>query len=305
MAIVTKTLVVADSDVQRAGQAVRALTELSHSRVRGLFDRGCVAVNGTPCGDVGAVLLPGDRVDVRYDPQQGYREKKPAWVDPKLVILYEDEQILVVDKPAHMLTVPTERGGRGTLVDRATAYLAHRRPGSEALVVQRLDRGVSGVLVFAKTPAAFNALRAQFAERKPERTYVAIVNGVVTPETGTYRSHLTSGENLTQYSTPEAEEGELAITHYRVLKALAEVTVVEVRLETGRRNQIRVHFAEHGHPVLGDPRYGRGNARNALWTETRLALHARTLGIVHPKTGAALHFESPLPRAMARIAAMG
>jgi 23S rRNA pseudouridine1911/1915/1917 synthase len=302
MAVETKLLVVSDPEMGRAGQAVRALTGLSHSRVRGLFDAGCVTVEGRPCGDVGAVVSAGQRVEVRYDPGQGYREKKRPWVDPGLVILHEDEQLIVVDKPAHMLTVPTERGEGGrTLVDRVTAYLEHGRPGRQALVVQRLDRGVSGVLVFAKTQMAWDALRDQFAERKPERLYVALVHGVVTPAEGTYKSHMVTGDNLDRYSTREPGMGELAITHYRVVKALADATAVEVRLETGRRNQIRVHFAEHGHPILGDPRYARERAHHPEWVERRMALHARTLGFVHPKTGARMLFESPLPRGMQRM----
>lgn len=302
MPIERKCLVVSDPAMGRVGQAVRALTGLSHSRVRGLFDAGCVTVEGQPCSDAGAVVQAGQNVEVRYDPGQGYREKKRAWVDPGLVILHEDEQIIVVDKPADMLTVPTERGEGGrTLVDRVTAYLEHGRAGRQALVVQRLDRGVSGVLVFAKTQAAWDALRDQFAERKPERLYVALVHGAVTPAEGTYESHLVTGDNLDRYSTREAGVGELAITHYRVVKALADATAVEVRLETGRRNQIRVHFAEHGHPILGDARYAREWAHHPDWTERRIALHARTLGFVHPKSGTRMLFESPLPRAMARM----
>jgi len=302
MAMETKTLVVSDLAMGRAGQTVRALTGLSHSRVRGLFDSGCVTVDARPCADVGTVVTPGQRVEVRYDPGQGYREKKKAWVDPELVILHEDDQLIVVDKPAHMLTVPTERGeGGGTLVDRVTAYLEHGRHGRQALVVQRLDRGVSGVLVFAKTQTAWDALRDQFAERKPERMYVALVHGVVTPAEGTYQSHMVTGDNLDRYSTREAGVGELAITHYRVVKTLADATAVEVRLETGRRNQIRVHFAEHGHPILGDARYARERDHHPEWTERRIALHARTLGFVHPNSGKRLLFESPLPRAMRRM----
>jgi 23S rRNA pseudouridine1911/1915/1917 synthase len=306
MPLEIKTLVVTDPAMGRAGQAVRTLTGLSHSRVRGLFDAGCVSVDGRPCRDVGAVVSAGQRVEVRYNPGQGYREKKRPWVDPGLVILHEDEQIIVVDKPAKMLTVPTERGGGGrTLVDRVTAYLEHGRPGRQALVVQRLDQGVSGVLVFAKTQTAWDALREQFAERKPERLYVAVVHGVVTPAEGTYKSHLVTGDNLDRYSTREPGQGELAITHYRVVKTLVDATAVEVQLETGRRNQIRVHFAEHGHPILGDPRYAREWAHHPEWPERRLALHARTLGLAHPTTGARLLFESPLPRGMQRMMGAG
>ncbi|MCA9150850.1 MAG: hypothetical protein KDA92_16175 [Planctomycetales bacterium] len=141
-------------------------------------------------------------------------------------------------------------------------------------------------------------MRDQFAARKPQRRYVAIVWGKVMPLEGTFRSYLTTDDKtLDQYSTDEESAGQLAVTHYRVMTHLPEATVVEVALETGRRNQIRVHFAEAGYPLLGDTRYGRdyvGNPR--LWPHARIALHAQALGFDHPVTGQPLQFQSRLPR---------
>ena len=302
MAMITKTALVTDQLSGRADHVVHTLTSLSHSKSRGLFDHGCVTVNGQPCVDAGMRVQSGDRVDVCYDPQQGYREMKRTWTDRTFSIVYEDHHIIVVNKSANVLTVATDHGvENNTLVDRVSHYLRHTSGRRDALVVHRLDRGVSGLLVFAKSRAILKNLQEQFKQRKPERLYVAIVAGIVKPAAGTFRSYLETADNLDQFSTRDESQGRLAITHYRVLKELPDMTVVEVRLETGRRNQIRVHFADHGHPVLGDPRYGRNLAMHDRWPMNRIALHAVSLGFEHPATGERLLFESELPTSMQRI----
>ena len=167
--------------------------------------------------------------------------------------------------------------------------------------MHRLDRGVSGLLVFGKSQIMADRLRDQFASRKPERLYNAIVAGKMKQTQGEFRSYLTTAKSLTRYSTNDPSAGELAVTHYQVLEYLADTTLVEVQLETGRRNQIRVHFSEAGHPVLGDPRYSPEEAQHAHWPHERIALHARTLGIANPETGVAMKFDLPLPPEMARF----
>ncbi len=302
MATTTKSTRVTDPPAASVGRVVAALTGLSNKKVRGMFDHGCVTVNGEPCSQAGQRVQPGDQVEVRYDPEQGYPEKKRAWEDASFSIVFEDAHLIVVNKAANVLTVATERGGeRNTLVDRVSYYLKHTSRRREALVVHRLDRGVSGLLVFAKSQRVLAALQAQFKERKPERRYVAVVAGMLEREAGTYRSYLATGKGLNQYSTTDQSRGELAITHYRLQQQLADTSVVEVRLETGRRNQIRVQFADHGHPVLGDPRYGRSKSRHPRWPDSRIALHALSLGFVHPATGKPLRFESELPKTMQRF----
>ncbi len=284
------------------GRVVVELTGLSNKKVRGLFDHGCVKVNGAPCTQAGDRVQAGDQVEVCYDPDQGYREKKRVWEDMAFSVVFEDTQLIVVNKSANVLTVATDRGGeRNTLVSRVSHYLKHTGRRREALVVHRLDRGVSGLLVFAKSQRMLAALQAQFKERKPDRQYIAIVAGMLERESGTYRSHLATGKSLNQYSTRDESQGELAITHYRLQQKLADTSVVEVQLETGRRNQIRVQFADHGHPVLGDPRYGRSRSHHDRWPDSRIALHALSLGFVHPATGKPMRFESELPKSMQRF----
>ncbi len=301
MAITSKSIVVDESQVGRVDRVVQTMTAVSRSQLRGLFDHHCVAVNAQICGDPSQRTLVGDEVVVRYDPTQRYPEKKKAWREQTFSIVFEDQYLIVVDKAANVLSVPTERGEENTLVDRVSDYLLHNCGVREAIVVHRLDFGVSGLLVFAKTRDTATRLHSLFREHKPARKYIAIVQGKLKSAVGTFKSHLTTADNLDRYSTNDPNAGEIAITHYQVLKQLSDVAVVEVRLETGRRNQIRVHFAEAGHPILGDERYGRGRTTRTEWTEHRLALHAASLGFSHPHTGQAVFFESPLPKSMARI----
>jgi 23S rRNA pseudouridine1911/1915/1917 synthase len=188
-----------------------------------------------------------------------------------------------------------------TLVGRVSLYLRQTSHKRAAWPVHRLDRGVSGLLVLAKSPAALTHLQEQFKRRKPSRRYIGIVAGHVRQTTGTFESYLETGKNLDQFRTFEEGKGRLAITHYVVQKYLPGATVVEVQLETGRRNQIRVHFADAGHPVLGDPRYKPQEATHGKWQNNRLALHAVSLGFEHPVTGKPLAFESRLPNAMLRF----
>jgi 23S rRNA pseudouridine1911/1915/1917 synthase len=301
MAMITRTAHVTREQAGRVDSIVKLLTNLSHSKLRGLFDHGCVTVNGQPCGDTSLRVGPGDQVEVRYDPEQGFPKAARKWSDRSFSIVYEDQHIIVVNKSAHVLTVATDRNERNTLVSRVSHYLQQTSRQRQALVAHRLDLGVSGLLVLAKSPTVLTKLRDQFHQRKPERLYIAIVANIVQPPTGTFRSYLQTADNLDRYSTQEEGEGQLAITHYRVQKELADTTVVEVRLETGRRNQIRVHFAEAGHPVLGDPRYRRQEALHKRWAQNRIALHALSLGLEHPVTGKRMQFQSELPDCMQRF----
>lgn len=299
----TLSTTVSADQAGRCDLVVREMTSLSRSRVRGLFDHGCVRVNGIPCIDLGHPVADGDVVRIDYDPGQGYKPKKQEWDDRNFSILYEDDDLLVVDKAAGVLTVATDRGEPNTLETRVGVYLSHAGRKRNAFIVHRLDREVSGLLVIAKSYRVAEALIEQFKQHKPERVYVAIVAGKFGNDSGTIRSHLATGKNLDRFSAPESDETELAVTHYKVLQHLRDTTLLEVRLETGRRNQIRVHLAESRHPVLGDPRYGKKFARHPHWSSKRLALHAHTLGFEHPVTKERLTCESKLPVEMERFIA--
>lgn len=226
---------------------------------------------------------------------------------PVFELVYEDNFILVVDKQAGYLSVPTgdwnrETKGEQTLIGEVKRYLSIKS-GRDlgATPIHRLDRDTSGLLVIAKSQKISQRVKEQFSARKPDREYVAIVKGRVAAERGTFRSFLATDDDLNQFSTKRESEGKLAITHYEVVSYLDDATRVRVTLETGRRNQIRVHFSEIGHPVLGDVRYRAALAKHRAWPYPRLALHAARLGFSHPMTRKKLEFTSPLPSEFGRF----
>jgi 23S rRNA pseudouridine1911/1915/1917 synthase len=269
---------------------------LPREQVKGLFDHECVKINGVICKEAGRRLQLGDEVHLRYDPAQRYHPKKQDQKPLGFEIVFEDEHLIVVNKPPALLTVPTPFGEKNTLIQRISNYLAQKRKGAEAFVAHRLDRGVSGLLVFGKSLEISLKLRDQFELRKPQREYISIVRGVLPSHEGTFRTYLATDGNLTRFSTDDAEAGQLAITHFRVIQTLDDATLVQIWLETGRRNQIRVHFAEANHPVLGDPRYQPRLAEHPRWQSKRIALHARSLGFQHPLTHDMYRFEAELPK---------
>jgi 23S rRNA pseudouridine1911/1915/1917 synthase len=297
VAMTRKNLVVSAELAGRIDRVVLNLTGLSRSNVQGLFDHDCVSLNGAPAADPGTVVKVGDDVEVYFDSHRRYHPRPRQWEDDAFKIIFEDKHLIVVDKAAGVLTVPANPGDSNTLVHAVTRYFQHRGSRERAQLVHRLDRGVSGVLVFGKNRDIAERLQSQFEERKPEREYMAIVSGSVPPK-GTFESYLATTRSLQQYSTDDEEGGQLAITHYERVKVVDGASWVRVWLETGRRNQIRVHFADAGHPVLGDPRYGSEKSSHPKWRVKRLALHAAVLGFKHPVTGKDLRFNSPMPTAM-------
>jgi 23S rRNA pseudouridine1911/1915/1917 synthase len=302
MAIVEAQCEVAGERAGRLDRIVQGLTERSRADVRGLVDHGCVRLNGVTCTEPGTRVKAGDLVIVRHDPHIRYHETPRAWENPAFGLIYEDEHLIVVDKAAAVLTVPTDRRETNTLLDAVNRHLSRRRH-CRASVVHRLDRGTSGLLVFGKDRRVAVELQAQFRVRKAEREYAAIVAGMLTGPEGTFASRLGTTKSLQRYSVRPGADGERAVTHYQVERQLRDATYVRVWLETGRRNQIRVHFAEAGHPVLGDNRYRPNLACHAAWKAKRLALHAAVLGFEHPRTQCELRFESPLPDEIARFLA--
>jgi 23S rRNA pseudouridine1911/1915/1917 synthase len=279
---------------RRIDKIVRALTNMSVRQAQGLFDAGGVSLNGAVCKEPWKWLKIGDEVAVEYEANRRYKAAPKARKYAGFELIHEDAHLLVVSKQANLLTVPTDNGETNTLLHRLSDYLARGRQHRPKIwIVHRLDRGVSGLLVFGKRAEISTQLRAQMAEHKPLRRYLAIVAGTMKQEEGTFDSYLATSEGLTRYSVPDADKGERAITHYRVVERLPEATLVELRLETGKRNQIRVHLAEAGHPVLGDERYKPQQAKHRLWKVKRLALTAVELGFAHPITGEELRFEVP------------
>lgn len=275
---------------------VQMTLKLSRNESASLVQEGGARVNGRICTRTHEKLEPGDRIDIDWIRQPPKLAKSSSNAsDQSFRVIFHDESILVVNKPANLLTVPTPHRESKTLLSLVNHYLERESPDSQAYCVHRLDRGVSGLLVFAKSISMAEIVRSQFAARKPDRQYVAICAGVWPEKKATIRSFLATDENLNRYSTSDREAGELAITHIEVAKLWDDASLLKIHLETGRRNQIRVHLAEANHPILGDPRYRSHQATHRHWPYRRLALHAESLGFEHPVTGEKLSFTSSWP----------
>jgi RluA family pseudouridine synthase len=210
----------------------------------------------------------------------------------KLEIIYEDDSIIVVDKPAGLLTIATATERAKTAYAVLRAYLNNKKRPERLFIVHRLDREASGLLVFAKTIESKERLQSQFKDHSAGRKYVAVVQGRLREDAFSIRSCLAENAAYRVYSTTKKDIGKLAVTHVSVLKRNSKTTLVEVRLETGRKHQIRVHLAEHGNPIVGDPTYGRRSSSIA-----RLALHGMQLDFKHPVSGKPVTFHSDFPKA--------
>ena len=278
---------------------VQAALKLKRHAAEQLIHAGAVQCRGRILSQIHIPLKVGDEVEIDYTPQPAMAPKKRNAArrrGERFEIVLDDEHLILVNKPAGLLTVPTPKRESATLQSQVRKWLAQHTPSDQAICVHRLDRGVSGLLVFAKSHKVADLLRAQFAARKPQRQYTAIVQGEMKKRSGTIRSYLATDGALNRYSTEDPNAGELAITNYEVREVWRGVSLLQVDLKTGRRNQIRVHLAEAGHPVLGDPRYRRQQAEHPLWPYDRLALHAETLGLQHPITRAELLYRAPWPQ---------
>jgi pseudouridine synthase, RluA family len=257
----------------------------SRTTLRQLLQHGRVRVNGEVEKDAKREIAEDEEVDVS---QKSVNIALPA----TLGLLYEDNDLLVVLKSAGLLTVATERERATTAQAHLNAYLKQKGEG-RVQVVHRLDRETSGVLVFAKNLETRDRLKDKFAAHDVDRVYVAIVEGYVDPIRGTIESHLRERRDLKMVSADESHpEAKRAVTHYRTIARAHDCSVLEITLETGRKNQIRAHLSEKGHPVVGDTMYGAKT--NPLG---RLGLHAKLLGFVHPTTGKKLSFTAALPKA--------
>ena len=272
----------------------------SRGRVVDALDKGKVFVNDAEASrrEAGTVLRAGDVVRVWMDrPGSATRRPRTSVSAGDVEILYEDDALMVVNKPPGLLSVPLPRQP-----DAGSAYddlEAHLRPRGKRkpLVVHRIDRDTSGLVVFARTARAQQALKDQFRRREPERVYLAIVYGHPQPAEGTWRDHLVwDTKALIQKRTRAGDPaGKEAISRYRVLEPLDGASLVEVRLVTGKRNQIRLQARLRGHTLVGEQRYVYGPDVLRSIEFPRQALHAHRLSFQHPVDGRPLTFEAPLP----------
>ena len=273
------------------GDCLTRLLSASSGRTRKqMLATGRVLVNDAIARSSGTPLRAGDVVAIA---PKTVRSTLP----PGLSLVHEDVDVLVVDKPAGLLTIATERERTHTVYVHLMAHARARRPPARVFVVHRLDREASGLLVFATLPGAKTALQAQFAAHTVERIYLAVVEGRPAEPAGTIVGRLLEDGPGRVRVTTRPGRGRAAVTRWRVCRAGERYSLLEVQLETGRRNQIRVHLARIGHPIAGDAAYG-----SRIDPLRRLALHAHVLGFDHPRTGNRLRFVSPAPGAFAKLA---
>ncbi|MCA1908991.1 MAG: RluA family pseudouridine synthase [Magnetospirillum sp.] len=284
------------------------LPELSRTRIKGLIDDGRVGLIGQTITDASARVKPGQDFVVAVPPD---RPADPVPQDIPLSIAYEDDDLIVVDKPAGLVVHPAPGSPDQTLVNALLAHCGEslsgiggvKRPG----IVHRIDKDTSGLLVVAKNDRAHHGLAEQFAIHSLERVYRALVWGTPIPREGEITGNIGRSPQDRKKMAIVSHGGKPALTRYRVLKSFAggAVSLVECRLATGRTHQIRVHMTSIGHPLVGDQVYGRtrtakqkalpDDARQALTSFPRQALHASVLGFNHPISGVMLRFESPIP----------
>jgi len=265
---------------------------LSRRAAQEAIRNGRIELAGIRCDE------PGQEVEADAVLEFFPSRPKARKVRSRLAVLHEDPHLLIVDKPAGLLTLPTAEHERDTLLERATRFLALRYGGRPYVgIVHRIDKDTSGALALARSRVVQRGLQALLKAHEVERRYLALVEGAVRRPTGTIRLALvTDRGDLRRGVAREPGEGRQAVTHFRVVEHFgAAATLLECWLETGRTHQIRIHLAAEGHPVVGDRVYRPRNLGAPKVTFHRQALHAQTLGFRHPVTGVTVHAEAPLP----------
>jgi len=292
----------------RLDKALAEASGLSRERVKALIGEGRVTVGGKPAAQASAKSA-GERFMIDLPPPA---DAKAAPQEIPLVIAYEDEHLIVVDKPAGMVVHPAAGNLDGTLVN---ALLHHCRGNLSGIggvarpgIVHRIDKDTSGLLVVAKSDVAHEGLARQFADHSLERAYLAVCNGHPSPPKGTISGRIgRSDANRKKMAMlpKDSSRGKHAVTRYELQKKMDGCALIECRLETGRTHQVRVHLASIGHALVGDPLYGRANSTVRPILQRlgfkRQALHAAVLGFVHPVTSDRLRFTSDLPPDMKEL----
>ena len=266
---------------------------MSRARLQKLIAGGCVSLDDNIVADKDFKVRSGDSFAVFVPPAE---EAEPAAENIPLDVVFEDDDLIVVNKPAGMTVHPAPGVYHGTLVnallyhcrDNLSGVGGVKRPG----IVHRIDKDTSGLLAVAKNDFAHQGLAAQFFEHSIERTYYAVVYGRPEPAEGTITGNIARSRFDRKKMALVENGGKHAVTHYRVIERMEKFTLIEAQLETGRTHQIRVHMTYIGHPLLGDMVYGP--KKQPIHLEGQ-ALHARVLGFIHPRTGEYLEFEAPLP----------
>lgn len=274
---------------------LEALQGIKKNKLKNYLRSGAVSVNGKTVSQFDFKLKAGDRVALLTDKNEAAAQRLKS----ELSIVYEDDTLIVINKPSGLLTIATERENRKTAYYQVHRYLQHKKPSNPkpVFIVHRLDQDTSGLLVFAKSAEAKFFLQENWHDF--EKNYFAVTHGIPAKKSGTLQSWLTEGQTLKVFSSPrETKDSKFAVTHYAVHPFSKKNGLLHIRLETGRKHQIRVHLAGIGHPVLGDEKYGgKENKKRSV----RLALHCCFLKLRHPKTAQWMTFKSELPAELKKL----
>lgn len=269
---------------------LKSITNRGRNSIKSLLAHGQVAVNGKIVTAYNFPLQPGHEVTVH---KERATEATPF---VGLRIIFEDNDIIVIHKDAGLLTVASDKENELTAYRQLTTHVRQSDPKSRIFVVHRLDRDTSGVMMFAKSEDVKHTLQNSWKDSVEQRLYVALVEGNVKKQEDTITSWLKETKTLKMYSSPYPNDGQHAVTHYKLLQANRYFSLLEVQLETGRKNQIRVHLQDIGHSIVGDKKYGAKSKPIG-----RLGLHARVLSFVHPTTGKLMRFETEIPKTFTNL----
>lgn len=265
---------------------LEVLTPRSRNSIKSILKRGQVKVDDYIVTQFNYQLKQGQRVEILTN--------RAAIRDSKLIgltIVYEDKDLIVIEKDAGLLSIASEREKEFTAHHQLMNYVRAENPANRIFVVHRLDKDTSGLMIFAKNERTKNILQKSWRDMVKKRSYVALVTGHVKKKKDTIKSWLKESKTKLVYSSYKKGDGLTAVTHYRVIQSNNDYSLLDVELETGRKNQIRVHMKDIGHPVVGDKKYG--DPANVIG---RLGLHARELIFTHPTTKKTMHFEAKVPK---------
>ncbi|MDE6317573.1 MAG: RluA family pseudouridine synthase [Muribaculaceae bacterium] len=267
-----------------------SMPQRKRTNVKELLQHNQVKVNNAVITQFDTPLTPADTVYVNLT------REFPRFYNRRLNIVYEDDDIIVVNKGYGLLSMGNDKVKEGTAYSILKEYVKWVDPRQKIFIVHRLDRDTSGLMMFAKNVKAKEAMQHNWNNMVLNRTYVAVVEGNVENDEGVIRTYLAENSKYEVYVTENPEEGQLAVTRYKVLKRKKGCTLMELELDTGRKNQIRVHMKHIGHPITGDRRYGADAS-----PIHRLGLHARTLRFVHPVTRREMNFSTPIPASFLKL----
>lgn len=266
------------------------LPHKNRNNIKTLLKKREVVVDGKAVTQFNHLLRPGQKVELSTTRAPRARQMKG------IVVVYEDQDLMVVNKNAGLLSMATDKEKRNTVYSLLSAYVKEDNKDNKIFIVHRLDRETSGLMMFAKNKEMQELLQESWKQTVSERTYLAVIDGQLDPPEGTVTSYLFESSVFIVYSSQDPEKGDKAITHYKTIKSNEGYSLLKLNLETGRKNQIRVHLQDLKHPIIGDKKYG--SRSNPIG---RLGLHAWVLAFTHPRTNEKLRFETSVPDSFLKL----